>query len=237
MTRSLLLLVLLVAGLGCEANSVGAREAGALGGAALGAGLGAIVGNQSGRAGEGVAIGAAIGALSGALVGNQLDATNRRLDRQEQQIYSQQNQLDENRRILEELRNRGADVRESDRGVVINLPDVLFESGSSALTPEAYRATAEIAEVLKGIAGRRVSVEGHTDSVGTIAFNQRLSEERARAVSQQLTDRGVGKSQVATVGFGETDPVASNLSEAGRRRNRRVEVVVENRGADAGFAQ
>jgi outer membrane protein OmpA-like peptidoglycan-associated protein len=213
---------------GCEDVQFRKREYGALGGAALGAGLGAIVGNQSGNAGAGVAIGSAVGALSGAVVGNQLDNGDDRLSEQESYLASQEAELEENRRILEELRRRGADVRETERGVVVNLPDVLFNFDSAQLKGDAVRSVGEIAEVARSYPERTIAVEGHTDSVGTIAYNQRLSEDRAHSVARELTNRGVSRGRLAVQGFGESDPISTNRSEDGRRRNRRVEVIIEN---------
>ena len=76
---------------------------------------------------------------------------------------------------------------------------------------------------------RKILVEGHTDSVGTVNYNLRLSENRARSVADQLVNSGVPRRSVSTRGFGEGDPIASNRAESGRKRNRRVEVIIENR--------
>ena len=212
----------------CQNNSIGATEVGALGGAAAGAGLGAIIGSQTGRAGAGVAIGSAVGALGGALVGGQVDRTDRRIDERERRIDQQQRQIEENRRLLEELRERGIDVRNSDRGVVVNLPDVLFEFGKSELTGGARNTVREIANVLLRAPSRQLSVEGHTDSVGTIDYNYRLSDARAQGVASELERNGVPSRSITTRALGETEPLATNKTEAGRRRNRRVEVIIEN---------
>ena len=212
----------------CEGQQFGKREGGAIGGAALGAGLGAIVGNQSGRAGEGAAIGGAFGALSGALVGNELDRQDDALRARDERLAYQQALIEENRRIIEELKRRGADVRETDRGVVVNLPDVLFGFDSAALRRDAVRAVHEIADVAASYPNRQVSVEGHTDSVGTIKYNQWLSERRAQSVTKELRREGVPGNRIRTYGFGESDPIASNRTEHGRSRNRRVEVILEN---------
>ncbi len=213
----------------CENAKFGAREKGALGGAALGAGLGAIVGNQTGHAGTGVAIGSAFGAVAGGLIGQGMDNRDEAMDESQKRLDAQDRELQENRRLIEELRNRGVDARSTDRGIVANLPDVLFEFDSARLTLEARRVAADIADVIKGSHGRKVSVEGHTDSVGTVAYNQRLSEDRARSVADQLVTDGVSRNSLRVRGYGKTQPIASNSTEAGRRRNRRVEVVIENR--------
>lgn len=223
---SLLILGLLATG--CD--GLGAREKGALGGAALGAGLGAIVGNQVGHAGAGVAIGSALGALSGGIVGSELDSQQAGIDDRKAKLEAQDREIAENRRILAELRAKGVDARATDRGVVINLPDVLFAFDSSRLTPSAEDTVRDIAQTLEGKGlSRSIAIEGHTDSVGSSSYNERLSEDRAQSVARQLSMEGISRSKLAVRGFGESQPIASNDSESGRQRNRRVEVVVENR--------
>ncbi len=203
---------------------------GALAGGALGAGLGAIVGNQAGHhAGEGVAIGAAAGALGGALIGNALDSQANEREALQEKISRQEEQIAENRKLIDALRRRGADVRDSKRGVVINLPDILFRFDRYDLTPEAHRTIREISEVLRDVHGRHIAVEGHTDSVGGVDYNLRLSENRAQSVSRELERNGISSRDLSDRGFGEGQPIATNNTDAGRARNRRVEVIVENR--------
>jgi len=216
--------------LGCEDSRWGARETGAVTGGAVGAGLGAIVGNQVGDPGAGVAIGAAFGALSGALVGNEIDNRNERIDENDRRIRDRERELQENRRLIDELRSKGIEVRSTDRGIVVNLPDVLFEFGKASLTRGANRTVGDIVNVLgQNARGRKVAVEGHTDSVGSVEYNRRLSEDRARSVADALVQEGVPGRLISTRGFGESRPVASNMSADGRQRNRRVEVIIENR--------
>jgi outer membrane protein OmpA-like peptidoglycan-associated protein len=226
--KRLLVAVFLLTLNACQGARIGATEAGALGGAAAGAGLGAIIGNQSGRTGAGVAIGSAVGALGGALVGGQIDRQDRVLDERDRRIETQQQQLEENRRLIEELRERGIDVRNSERGVVVNLPDVLFQFGKSNLTSQAQTTVREIAHVILRAPSRSLSVEGHTDSIGTIEYNYKLSDARAKNVAQELEKNGLPHRSITTRALGETEPLASNRTEAGRQRNRRVEVVIEN---------
>lgn len=223
-----LLVLLCCFSVGC-AQPMTKSTSGALAGGTLGAGLGAIVGSQTGHAGPGIAIGAAAGALSGALLGNALDNQDREREAAEAQIAANQRQIDENRRLIEELRSRGADVRTSSRGVVVNLPDVLFEFASSRLTREARRTIDEVADVLQKTQGRTIAVEGHTDSVGSVIYNKRLSVERATSVAQELEYHGIPRTAMRVSGYGEGAPIATNNTEAGRARNRRVEVIVENR--------
>ena len=213
----------------CENQQFGAREKGALGGAALGAGLGAIVGNQVGSPGAGVAIGSAFGALSGALVGNEMDNQQAALDARQKKLEEQDREIAANKRLLAELRAKGVDARATDRGVVINLPDVLFAFDRAELTSSAEDTVADIARALKNQAsGRTIAVEGHADSKGSIAYNQRLSQNRAHSVAQQLSAEGIPHNRMNVRGYGESRPIASNDTESGRQRNRRVEVVVEN---------
>jgi outer membrane protein OmpA-like peptidoglycan-associated protein len=228
MNKSLIAIIIVALLAGCEGNRIRAREKGALAGGTVGAGLGAIVGHETGKTGAGVAIGAAAGALAGALIGNEVDRQDDATAQTEGQLTQNQRILEENQRIIDELKRRGADVRSSDRGVVVNLPDVLFEFDKADLTRDAERTIADIADVLQDVRARRISVEGHTDSVGTIAYNHQLSERRARSVASSLTRQGISRRRIVTRGFGESDPIASNRSERGRARNRRVEVIIEN---------
>jgi outer membrane protein OmpA-like peptidoglycan-associated protein len=214
---------------GCQNYSIGATEYGTLGGAAAGAGLGAIIGHQTGNAGAGVAIGSAIGALGGAIIGSQVERTDRKIDERQKRIDAQDQMIAENARLLEELRQKGVDVRDSDRGIVVNLPDILFESGRSELTAPAQTTVRDVAQVISEVPQRRIAVEGHTDSIGTIEYNYRLSDARARRVAEELEASGIPGRLITTHAFGETTPIASNKTEQGRRRNRRVEVIIENR--------
>jgi outer membrane protein OmpA-like peptidoglycan-associated protein len=119
-------------------------------------------------------------------------------------------------------------ARKTDRGVVVTLGDVLFDTAQSTLKPGAYRTIDRLAEVMQEDQNRRVVIEGHTDSVGDEAYNQALSERRAQAVQAALLERGVSSDQISTVGKGETMPVASNDNAGGRQQNRRVELIFAN---------
>lgn len=201
---------------------------GGLTGAGLGAGLGAIVGNQTGHPGAGTAIGGAFGALSGAMVGNALDAQSNQTEAMRQQVQQNEERIKENQRLIDELRSRGVDVRETERGVVMNLPDVLFEFDRYELTPEANQMVGEISNTLQSVKGRTIAVEGHTDSVGTVVYNKQLSYNRAKTVAKRLEQEGVAHSQLVVNGYGEGRPITTNNTPEGRARNRRVEVIVEN---------
>lgn len=117
--------------------------------------------------------------------------------------------------------------KKTDRGVVVTLGDVLFDTGKATLKPGAYATVDRLATVLKEDQQRKVLIEGHTDSVGSDEYNQELSERRAASVQAALFERGVEASQISTVGKGETTPVAGNDSPVGRQQNRRVELVFQ----------
>jgi outer membrane protein OmpA-like peptidoglycan-associated protein len=130
------------------------------------------------------------------------------------------------RQNLQQQLNAVLETRETARGLVVNVSDVLFDTGSAGLTPGAREKLAKVAGVIASHPGLNISVEGHTDSVGDAQYNQRLSEERAGSVRDYLIRQGVSTGTVGTTGFGESEPVASNGTAAGRQQNRRVELVV-----------
>jgi outer membrane protein OmpA-like peptidoglycan-associated protein len=115
-------------------------------------------------------------------------------------------------------------AKQTDRGMLLTLGDVLFDTGKATLKPGAYETIARLADVLKEDADRKVVIEGHTDSVGSEEMNMTLSSRRAQAVQSALTERGVSPTQIKTEGRGEATPVASNDTAAGRQQNRRVEM-------------
>src|SRR5208282_5466297 len=117
-------------------------------------------------------------------------------------------------------------TRDSARGLIVNMSDVLFDTGSATLKPGAREKLAKISGILLAHPGLSLQIEGHTDSVGTDEFNQELSERRADSVRDFLAEQGVPASAIAARGFGKTQPVAANDTAEGRQRNRRVELVV-----------
>jgi OmpA-OmpF porin, OOP family len=117
--------------------------------------------------------------------------------------------------------------KKTDRGVVVTLGDVLFDTGLATLKPGAYTTIDRLANVLKEDPERKVLIEGHTDNVGSDEYNQGLSERRAASVQAALFERGVQTSQISTLGKGESTPVAGNDNAAGRQANRRVELVFQ----------
>ena len=117
-------------------------------------------------------------------------------------------------------------TRDTVRGLVVNMSDVLFDTAKSSLRPLAREKLAKVAGIVSGHPGLRLEVEGHTDSVGGDEYNQRLSEQRGSSVRDYLTREGMASSSVTTRGFGKTQPVASNDTAEGRQQNRRVELVI-----------
>ena len=130
------------------------------------------------------------------------------------------------RERLREQLNVILETRETARGLIVNLSDVLFDTGSANLKPGAREKLARISGILMAHPGLQVDVEGHTDSVGAEGYNQRLSEQRSDSVRAYLIRQGIAPAAVATSGFGESNPVASNTTAAGRQQNRRVELIV-----------
>lgn len=128
--------------------------------------------------------------------------------------------------LQEQLRELQA--KETDRGLVLTLGDVLFDIGQATLRPAAAASIDRLAQFLAQAPDRGVLIEGHTDSIGDEAFNQQLSESRASAVKAALVSRGIDQSRVTAVGLGESAPLASNDNAAGRQQNRRVEIVVSD---------
>ncbi len=142
-----------------------------------------------------------------------------------QKFISKYNKDYENERQVEILRQKAIDARVDKRGIIINLEDALFAFNSATLTLNARKVMKEISDYFQTIPNDLISVEGHTDSVGTVIYNQRLSEQRARNVVEELVKNGVSRSRLKAKGFGESDPIATNRTEGGRARNRRVELV------------
>jgi outer membrane protein OmpA-like peptidoglycan-associated protein len=117
-------------------------------------------------------------------------------------------------------------TRDTARGLIVNMSDVLFDTGKYSLRPLAREKLAKVAGIVSGHPGLRLDVEGHTDNVGGDDYNQQLSEQRGEAVRGYLTDQGMAAGSVTSKGFGKTQPVASNDTADGRQQNRRVELVI-----------
>lgn len=128
-------------------------------------------------------------------------------------------------RLLNQL-NQVLETKDTDRGLVVSMPDVLFDSGSYTLKPAARERLARISGIVLAYPDLRLEIEGHTDSVGSDAYNQSLSEKRAASVRDYLVDNNVSINNVIARGFGKTRPVADNSTAKGRQLNRRVEMIV-----------
>jgi outer membrane protein OmpA-like peptidoglycan-associated protein len=117
-------------------------------------------------------------------------------------------------------------TRDTARGLIVNLSDVLFDFNQATLKSDAREKLARVSGILLAYPTLHVNVEGHTDSIGTDEYNLKLSERRADAVRDYLASNGINPANVGAVGLGKADPVASNDTAAGRQQNRRVEMVV-----------
>ena len=158
---------------------------------------------------------------------------------QQSQLAAQQANADASqaRSQLESTQQQLADLqaKQTERGMVLTLSDVLFDTNESTLKPGAAARLDRIASYLQANSNTHIIIEGYTDSTGTAAYNERLSERRAQAVADQLESRGIPADRVRTVGRGEESPVATNATQAGRQQNRRVEVIFSDTGGR--FAQ
>lgn len=187
-----------------DPNAKAKRGAGI--GAAAGAVVGAIIGNQVGGQGR---TGAAVGAVIGAAIGG---AEGHRMDQQQKELQQ----------------IPGVEVtRPTENEIDINLTnDILFDYNSYALRGESKSTLQNLADNFRKYSDEQISVEGHSDAVGSHEYNQRLSEQRADTVRNYLVDQGVNGQRVTSVGFGETRPKATNETPEGRQLNRRVEIHV-----------
>jgi len=228
---AVLLFATLILVAGCAGGSLTTREKGAGIGALGGAAAGGIIGAAVGHPGAGAAIGGALGLGAGALVGDQLQGQEMKQAEQQKALDQQRADLEKNRQLIEELKKRNIEARETSRGVAVNLPNVNFEFDRADLTPDGRAKVDQIANIIRRDApNRRVTVEGHAsrESAAQEAYNQRLSERRAATVADSLERNGVNGRNISSQGLGTRAPIASNDNESGRQQNRRVEVVIEN---------
>jgi outer membrane protein OmpA-like peptidoglycan-associated protein len=180
------------------------------------------------------------------LQAQQVRLTSAELGRAKQQILTQDQQLQNERARREEAEKRAqqaaadlariATVKQETRGMVITLSgSVLFASGKSELLPAAQTKLNDVAEALtKQDPDAKMVVEGHTDSQGDDAFNQKLSQARAESVRAYLVSRGIAADRITAQGVGESRPIADNASAEGRANNRRVEIVVQPTSGSSG---
>ncbi len=167
-------------------------------------------------------------ASASAVSAAQADAEQSRLAAQQAQLSAQQADTDKAamRVKLSEQLNTILQTRDSARGLIVSMSDVLFDTGKYSLKPGAREKLAKVAGILLAYPGLNIEVGGYTDNVGGDAMNQTLSENRAGSVRDYLVQEGVATSSVSARGFGNTLPVASNDNSAGRQQNRRVELLV-----------
>ena len=144
-------------------------------------------------------------------------------ERLRQQAEQEKQQL--RAQLLQQL-NAVLETKDTDRGLVVTMADVLFDSGKYTLRPAAREKLAKLSGIVLGHPGLKLAAEGHTDSTGSPEFNQKLSVKRAEAVAEYLSSQGVPRDSLNASGFGDTNPIASNATAAGRQQNRRVELIV-----------
>ena len=167
-------------------------------------------------------------ASASAVSAAQADAERSRLAAQQAQLGQQQAETDKAamRAKLSEQLNSILQTRDSARGLIVSMSDVLFDTGKFSLKPGAREKLAKVAGILLAYPGLNIEVGGYTDNVGGDAMNKTLSENRAGSVRDYLVQQGVATNSVSSRGFGNTLPVASNDNSAGRQQNRRVELLV-----------
>ena len=186
-------------------NNTNKTQRGAAIGAGSGAVVGGVIGKRSGNTVLGAILGATVGGAAGAVIGRRMDK-----------------QAEEMRR---ELPN--ATVERVGEGIKITFgSDILFDVNSYELKPETKRQLTEFAQTLNKYEDTDIRIEGHADATGSDDLNLKLSRNRADAVANFLQSQGVKTSRIDEKGYGESQPVADNTSESGRRKNRRVDVAV-----------
>jgi outer membrane protein OmpA-like peptidoglycan-associated protein len=193
---------------GCE--NMSEREKGTAQGAGIGAVAGAALGAIVGDSKKSAATGAAIGAAAGAIGGN---------------LWSKR--MEDKKRAMEQsTQGTGVDVtRTADNQLKVNVPsDISFDTGRSAIKPELRNVLDSFANGLQNDPSMQVRIVGHTDSTGSDAINNPLSVDRANSVRDYLAGRGILASRIETSGRGSHEPIADNASDAGRAKNRRVEI-------------
>jgi len=183
-------------------SSMNKTQKGAVIGGGSGAVVGGVIGRAAGNTAAGAIIGAAVGGTTGAIIG-------RHMDKQAEEIKK-------------EVPN--AKVERVGEGIVVEFSDkVLFETDKSNLSSSAQNTLNKLARILNKYPDTNLEIDGHTDSRGTEAYNQDLSERRAQSVANYLTSGNISRSRITTKGYGEMQPKYSNETEEGRAGNRRVE--------------
>ena len=196
------LCILIALPMGCGLSST--LKGGAIG-AGVGGAAGTVIGHQLGNSAAGAIIGAAIGGTAGAMIGRHMDK-----------------QAEEMRRDIE-----NAKIERVGEGIKITFDSgILFGFDSAELQPEAKSNIESLVKVLQKYPDTNILIEGDTDNVGAAEYNQKLSDRRAQAVADYQKALGIPASRISTIGLGETNPVAANDTDEGRRLNRRVEIAV-----------
>jgi outer membrane protein OmpA-like peptidoglycan-associated protein len=159
-----------------------------------------------------------------------LEAREREVNQAKSQVAQAQDEAAEERAKSAEMQQRLADLaaKQTERGLVLTLQDVLFDVGHAELKPGGLRAVQKLAAFMQDYSDRRVRIEGFTDSTGSAEYNQQLSEQRAFAVKDALMQAGIDPDRIELQGYGESYPVASNDTNEGRQLNRRVEIVISD---------
>lgn len=201
--RTQVLITAMAVGLtGC---SLSRKEQGAIIGAGAGAAAGGVIGNATGSTARGAIIGAVVGGVAGGVIGHQMDRQAKELS------YDLP----------------GAVVERVGEGITVTFPEgLLFGFDSDDITAAAQANLKKFAASLSKYARTNSLIVGHTDSKGTAPYNHDLSERRAKSALNYLTLQGIDRARLRTAGRGDTEPVASNDTEAGRQKNRRIEVAI-----------
>ena len=196
--------VLCLAGLSACA-SLSNKEKGAIIGATTGAAAGGVIGNQTGSTTRGAIIGAVVGGTAGAIIGHQMD----------QQAKELQQNIP------------GATVARVGEGIAVTFASgLLYDFDSDAVKADAATNLKNLAASLQKYPNTDLLIVGHTDAVGADDYNQSLSQRRAAAAASYLASLGVSSNRLRSLGRGETEPIATNDTEAGRQQNRRVEIAI-----------
>jgi len=147
----------------------------------------------------------------------------------EQEAERAKRERDQAREKLQNALSSIVETRQTVRGIIVNLPDILFDVDKATLKPQAREVLSKICGIIQVAGDYNLSIEGHTDSTGADEYNQQLSERRAKSVYDYLNNCGLQASSLESKGFGEAQPIASNDTNEGRQKNRRVEIVIQNR--------
>ena len=198
--------LLVVGSVGISAcASLNKKEEGAMIGATAGAAVGGVIGNQTGSTAKGAIIGAVVGGTAGAIIGHQMD--------------QQAKELSQN--------IKGATVERVGEGIQVTFASgLLFAFDSDSIQAAAGTNLRELASSLQKYPDSQLLIVGHTDNVGDDSYNQRLSERRSNSAAAYLAAQGVARTRLAATGKGESEPVTTNDTDAGRQKNRRVEVAI-----------